>query len=661
MVLLFSLLALPSIQSRLASYSANLLSKRLNAHISIESLAIKPGITVGLENLKVYDKHEKPILSVKSLDITRFSIRLKARKIQVAEVTTDSLVFMLHTQVGDSTTNLMALLGPLGSKTDSSPKKEKPSKPWSINVKRVSLHEVHFEHRNFNQKPIPYGIDWNHNIIQDLHGEIKDFLFTDTLISAKIRHLEFLEGSGFAVSSLKGKVALSSQKIQVEEMQLKTPSSNLDFDYLLTYDNFGSFRDFVNDVQMKGHFTPSRLALSDLVYFVPPFKGLDDFVWITGSVSGAVANLGTKDLKLLLGKKTRLLIDFTSRGLPDVAQTYFDVHVKDFYTTREDLTSFHLPGKDSLQYLQLPPHLDSLAYGGLKGFFTGKIDDFTSRATVTSNLGEVTTNIRLYQDEMTQELAYNGTIRGEQVQLGNLSLQQELLEGVNVRLKVEGRGTDPKTMDVRLAGSIDSLWFMGNELNQIAVNASMANQTAQGAVTLYDELAAIHLEGKVNLHHREPHTNLTIAIKEADLYGLHFTDSTHQAKLTGGISADIRGYQPDQINGTLSIDTLLYTVNGKKLAVNRLFAEQKSQSDTISHKVFTIKSDLFDLYSTSTIPYTDLVSTTTTYLGNIMPTLMHQEKAKAFSSYSSKDFTAEITWKNTRDVLNIFLPPLRIA
>ncbi len=660
-MLLFSLLALPSIQSRLASYSANLLSKRLNAHISIESLAIKPGITVGLENLKVYDKHEKPILSVKSLDITRFSIRLKARKIQVAEVTTDSLVFMLHTQVGDSTTNLMALLGPLGSKTDSSPKKEKSPNPWSINVKRVSLHKVHFEHRNFNQKPIPYGIDWNHNIIQDLYGEIKDFLFTDTLISAKIRHLEFLEGSGFAVSSLKGEMALSSQKIQLEEMQLKTPSSNLDFDYLLTYDNFGSFRDFVNDVQMKGDFKPSRLALDDLVYFVPPFKGLDNFLWITGSVSGSVANLGAKNLKILTGKNTRLLVDFTTRGLPDVAHTHFDIHVKDSYCTQEDLTSLRLPSKEHVRYLQLPPHLDSLKYGGIKGFFTGSITNFNSKATLHSNLGEVATNIHLYKDKMTQEIAYNGTIEGKQIQLGNLSLQQELLEHVDVQLKVKGRGTDPKTMVINVEGSIDSLWFMQNQLNQIAVNASMENQTAQGKVVLHDELASVNVEGTVDLDSHEPHTNLTIAIKKADLYGLHFTDSTHKSMLTGTISADLYGYKPDKINGTLSLDTLLYDVAGKTMRIDHLLAKQESFSDTTLHKVFTIQSDLFDLYSTSSIPYADLVSTTTSYLGNIMPQLMQQKRAQALFSYPSTDFMAEITWKNTHDLLNIFFPPLRIA
>ena len=658
---LFSLLSLPSVQSGLASISAKILSKRLNTNISIERVTITPGLTIIVDELKIHDTEDKPITDVKELKITRFHLRRKTQKIRIAAVSVDSLIFNIHIAPGDSVSNLNALLSQL-SDPDTTPTRSE-AKPWTIAISRISLKDVHFENRNFNEKPAPIGIDWNHNVINNLHGEIKNLSINDTLIKAQIKHIEFHEGSGFTLSSLSGDFTYSDQQIGLNGIKLKTPYSHLDFSYNLRYENMQAFADFVNEVNMDGQFSLSRLSLDDLVYFVPDLEGMSDLVWMSGNISGPVSNLRATGLEIVSGNSTRLLTDFKMRGLPDIEKTFFDINIRSLYTTPEEITSFHLPSKDSALFVTLLENLDSLSHISVFGFFTGYIKNFVAEANLETNLGKLSTDIKLSQSKKSGKIEYDGIIKGTDIEAGILSQQQSTIGSLDINMDIHGTGTNPKNMTAELNGSVDSLWFRDNQFNSIVINAGFDRMKASGNVVINDELAMLDITGTVNLRDKIPYTNVEVKVKDADLYRLHLLDSTHPAIISTTLYADAYGYKPDEINGTLRAFDTKYKLHTDSLFVRELFLNHKSTTDSLDklHKVLTIESDIFDLFATSSIPYEKFVSTFEQYIQNIAPEILQKETVDETYLWSSEDFIANIKFKETKELTNLFIPSLSLA
>lgn len=601
----------------------------------------------------IHDHEDNTIIDVKRLDITRFKLRPNTHEIRIAAASLDSLVFKIHTAPGDSISNLAGLLQKFSSEETQS---DTTAAPWSVSIARVSLNNAHFEDRNFNEKPIPLGIDWNHTVVSNLNGEIKNVNINDSLISAKVRHVDFNEISGFSVTAMKGDISYSPKAIMLENIKLKTTYSDLEFNYNLLYEDMSAFRDFINLVQMEGDFNLSRLALEDLVYFAPLFQGLNNFVWLSGSIKGTVSDLKANNMELIAGDRFRLLTDFAVKGLPDIEKTLFDINIKKLFTTTQDVTSFQLPFRESELFLELPENLDSLKYCSVTGFFTGYMKNFVAKADINTNLGDITTDIQLAQNIYSGELEYDGLISGKDIQAGLLAQQYDILGSLDVNIDVKGQGIDPETMNIRMDGSIDSLWFMDNRFNSIAINASYIDKIATGSVALNDELAFINIDGTIDLQKEEPYTFVDVVIENADLHGLHLLDSTNRTIISTNIHADAHGLKPDLINGTIIANNTIYTSNGDTLIIDEFEITQKSINDSSLHKVLTISSDVFDMYSTSSIPYSEVIPTITQYIRNIAPELLTTDTLAGRHSWSTENFIANIKFKNTRDVSRIFMP-----
>ncbi|HPE86113.1 MAG: translocation/assembly module TamB [Bacteroidales bacterium] len=647
-------------QSKLASFSASYLSQRFNTHITIERIAISPGLALKVQGFNFQDINDNAIAAVKKLEVKRLHFSRKKRHIQIGAITADSLLFNVHIFPDDSSSNLEKFLLQF-SDTDTTGVTQ-PGKAWSIGIDRVSLAGAHVENRNFNKIPIPAGIDWNHTVLSGVTGEIKNVLVTDSLITANIKHLEFREISGLTVSACSGDFTLSSSEISVDEVKIKTAHSDLDFDFALLFETLLDFQYFIDSVPIQGEFRLSRLALDDLVFFVPDLQGIKDFIWIQGDISGPVSNLNGKNLELIAGTHTRLLTDFSILGLPYIDQTRFTFQIDELFTTPTDISGFSLPATEGAFYLSLPEVLDSLQYVVLTGSFTGTLTDFISKATLKTNLGTASANIRLHQNSLTNKLEYKGRIKGKGINAGVILQQQNLLDRFNLTMEIDGKGIDPATMQVSLTGSIDSLGFMDNKFTEITINSKFIENTANGTISIRDELGCVEIGGNVDLQRETPYANLTVDIKDMDLFGLHLTDSNHMAKVSTTLYAQTNGFHPDKMNGKLSALNTTYTEKHDTLYIQEFTLEQVStKAGAYYNKEVTLNSDFLALFAAGNIPYQDFPAFITCYIQRLTPHLSSDSTTKISIRDNGDQFVTRIKIQEIDPLARIFFPALRIA
>lgn len=645
-------------QSWLASRSASFLSSKLNTHISIQKVSITPGLQIRINDVRVHDNENHPILDIKSLDVTRLRIRSKVHQIHVSTVAIDSLDFKIHTQPNDTISNLGELLRHIPSGNSSN---TTASAPWTIEVDRISLLNSQFENRNFNNTPTPSGIDWNHNIIRNLNGEFKNLIIRDDSITTRIQYIGFTDHSGFSITSASGNFAYSPTYITATSLKIKTPHSDLDFDFALRYSNILDFQDLFNKVVLSSDFRLSRLSLDDLVFFAPELNGLFDLVWMEGKISGPISNLVGDDIEIVTGKETRILTDVAIIGLPDAANTFYTFNIQDLYTTPSDLQSFYLPSGEDTYKLILPKNLDSLEYCRVSGFFGGYLTDFQSSAQFKTNLGDITTDIQVSKNSATGNLKYAGIIKAKRLQAGILGEIPDMLGSVDLSLMVSGTGTNPETMMISLNGTMDSLIYKDEIINRISINGTYDHRLAKGNISLDDELGMLKINGLADLQIKNPSVDLSIEITNADLQGLQLTDSLNQAFLSTTLYCKTIGFDPDYIQGHINASNTLYVSNGDSLKVSNISIEQQITKDKDYNKTINFDSDFVDLYASGDMMYEYIPHALKTIKDELLPKMDQNSISDHSIDTEGGELEISIKLKNTTDLLAIFMPSINIS
>ena len=627
-------------------------------HISIQQVAITPGLQIRINDIAVHDNDNSTILDIKSLDVTRLLIRSKAHQIHVASIAIDSLDCKIHTQPNDTISNLGQVLLRMQSNNSVD---TVASVPWKIVVNRISLLNSQFENRDFNNTPIPSGIDWNHNIIYNLNGEFKDLVFQGDSITTQIKYFGFDEQSGFSITSASGKFAYSPKYITASSLKIKTPHSDLDFDFALRYTDLNDFQDLYNKVIMSGDFRLSRLSLDDLVFFAPELNGLFDLVWMEGKISGPISNLAGESIEMVTGNETRILTDVGIIGLPDAANTFYTFNIQDLYTTPRDLESFHLPGGDEVYKLVLPTNLNSLEYCRVKGFFGGYLTDFQSSAQFMTNLGDITTDIQVSKNSATGKLKYAGIIKANRLQVGILSGNPERLGSVNLSLMVSGTGTNPETMMVSLNGTVDSLVYEDKIVNRISLNGTYDHRLAKGSINLDDELGMLEIDGIADLQIKEPSMDLTVKITNADLQGLQLTDSLNSAFLSTTLYCNILGFDPDFIQGQIIADSTLYVSNGDSLNITNISIDQQINRENNYNKTINLSSDFIDIYASGDMMYEFIPHAIKNIQYELLPRMATDSIIDHAIDAEGGELEISIKLYNTTDLLALFMPSMQIS
>ncbi|MDQ3073631.1 MAG: hypothetical protein M3Q97_10260, partial [Bacteroidota bacterium] len=382
-------------------------------------------------------------------------------------------------------------------------------------------------------------MDWDHIKVTGLNGTIARLVIDGDDIRARIRGLDFKEQSGFELLTLNTNFSFTSEQIELASLYLKTPNSEIQ-DYLkFTYDDVSAFGNFIDSVTMEADFVRSTISLKDLSYFTDALANKTDAIKISTQVRGTISNINLNDLELTFGNESYIKGRAALNGLPDITETFMDVRLSGLHSNAREVARL-------LPEIPLPQEVYRLGDIGIKGRFTGFINDFVSNSTVTTDIGNVITDVNLKLADNPAYSSYSGKMETQSFNLG-LLLANDMLGRITMTGGVEGTGMTIESMKARLLADIQTIDFNQYTYHNVNILGNLENQFFNGDLEIGDDNLDIDFTGSIDNRGGKPFFDFVADIRKANLRNLHFTKDT--INLVTRIDIELYGTDPDEIEG----------------------------------------------------------------------------------------------------------------
>lgn len=648
-VTIYSVLRTPAFQRFAGRMAADYITSGFGIEVYLDKLRLSDMLYLELEGLKVFDHHKQVILEAGNLRVQIKELSPRENIFRMESLSLTDAGFYLHWYAADTAVNLDYLLAPLGS---TSADTAVSRKPMTVTCGEISLNNVAFGFTDDRFGHPGDRMDFKDIFISDIGFLAKEVSINGDSIVANIRQLTFQEKSGLKVFEFSAETSVSPTGIRTRGLGLKTDriAANMDLNFL--YHGYDKLGYFIDSVYIKADIRESLLTLADLGCFAPELRNMEDPVLFSGEINGYVSDFATRDFRFNLGNFTEFSGHVALRGLPDIYATYAKLDIEQFIVAVEDIGSFNLPVPEG--HLILPGPLGELGIASLTGTYEGLYNDFKADLQLVSDLGSVNFKGFLKVDEKTRQPVYSGNVYGQSLDLKALTEIEEL--GLtDLDIEFEGKSFDPDQLDVFLNGWIENMDFRDYSYEKIIFGGHLLGKSYDGRLVIMDPFVNLSFLGKVDFNQIRPSFDFTCTIEDAFFYELNLSDKSRDMNLSAEIKGAFSGINPDDFEGHIDIDRLVYHENGKDYRLANLDLTRIRKSGI--RDVFTLKSDLVDADITGPLSFPRLADDIVTLI-----------RGTAFSNPEGQGHTdpsqvvdIDIRLKDMDPVSAIFFPEVHIS
>ncbi len=643
--LIFSL-QFKQVQTWAAKKAANYLSSALKTKVVINSLYLKPFKSLVIEGLYIQDLDKDTLINTPKLivDISYFAPFSK-RKITLNSIEVENGKFYLK-KYKDSTTNLSFVIdyfnqGPTSDTT-------KKRKPFEVLINNVVVRNVDFKYKNFLfRDTLIKSINYNDVDIKNLSTSLKELDFKNHLFKAQVNQLNFKEKCGFILTNLTGLVTVDTNRIIVENMLIKTPSSIVTDYFSMKFKNYQDFTDFNHKVIMDGHFKNAKLNAKDVAFFTTNVAQMKSIIEVNGDIKGKVDDLKTKNLTLKIGKATYLKGDFHVKGLPDLNNTFLDLNFDQVYSNKTDI-EYIIEKATGKKPTNIPDIIKKFGNINFSGQFTGFKNDFIAYGDFKTKLGRVKSDVNM-KINAAGFPSYSGKIQAIDFNLGEL-IDEPSLNRTSFTTNINGKGFDIKSLTETLTAKASYFDYNNYRYTNITVDGKINSKLFDGILTVNDKNIKLNFNGKANLNPQLPEFKFIANVKGANLHKLNFTKDTIQ--IDADITTNFNGNSLDNIQGNLAISKIRLTNTVNSYLVDSVYLKAEGLGN---NRLLALTSDIGDAYIKGDYDLATLPSAFKTIVKKYIPSF--QTKIYPFKN---QNFEFNFDLKNFDFVSNLLIPKLKI-
>lgn len=638
------------VQTYLTGKISAYLSEKLNAKVSVERVDIDFFNTLVLEGLIIEDQHRKNLASVSSIYTSIDFIDREKQIISIDKVSLEGLDLSLTVYKNEENLNLQFLIDAFssGDTSDSS---------WNIDFESIELIDSKFSYKNENKTDSAqkFGVNYDDLELSNLNLALQNISFAGDTVFANIKNLRFDEKSGFKLEKLSGYAYTCGTELKLKNLYIHTPESDIMTGLSFHYESYDDYKDFLNKVIMKSSFAPSNINFSDIAYFAPDLEGINKNIRLTGDIKGTITALKARDIDIELGQNTRIKGDIDMSGLPVIEETFIQLKLDEFMTTKEDLGEIPVPPFNKRQFLEIPDNIKELGLIRFNGEFTGFYHDFVAYGNFTTKLGKISSDISLNYDEKSKKTSYSGFLALSNFDIGKYFDIKDM-GAVTLKTKVKGSGFTKNEIDATVEGNIQSLVYNRYVYRDAQINGHIADKQFQGNLTVNDENLNMEFDGEVNFTESLPEFKFVSKITNARFAKLGLIDRDSSSLLSSNIIFDFKGSNPDNIIGNIIIKNLQYSEKSKKYNIHnvRLLATENG-----SYRNLKIYSDLLEAEINGKFSLAELPSTFNDHFSRII--LQNNSTSKKKTTGKVQDFTYRIDIKNSQPITELFIQDLEIS
>jgi len=512
---------------------------------------------------------------------------------------------------------------------------------WKIAAKKITLKGSAFLLNSSPRPPVPNEFDPSHLGVSDINFEINNIRVIKDTIRAQIAHLSAKERSGIQIKQLTADASVSPNATICRNLLLETNNSRLQNYYAMHYTRFPDFTDYIQKVKMVGRLQQSTVDSRDVAYFAPVLRKYPTRIRISGNVTGTVDDLAGKNLNITDGD-TYLKGNLSLKGLPEISTTFINLQQGEIFTTNNALFKY-------APELRTNPNVavEKINYAHYKGSFTGYTDNFTASGVLATNLGTITSDIKLNIPDMNSKRAvYSGVVNTAGFEIGPL-LRMPFLGSISFRANVSGTAFDPENAAVTINGFINHFDVNGYRYHNITAEGKLAKKRFDGNVLVDDPNLALAFYGDVDFNNNVLDINAKANLLKSDLKALKLTEDSVLA--TADFDLNFVGTNIDDFLGYSKLYNINLIRNAHRLDVDSISVQTTSED---GQKLLILESNDVAARIKGKYQLSTLHRSVQFYVAGYLPNYII-----APTSYApDQDLTFSVTTRNIDSLLAVLLP-----
>ncbi len=638
------------VQTTLAQFATEQLSKDLNTTIHIGKVAITPLKSIELVDIYALDLEKDTIIKAQNISILMSNINLKGNKIKVKKVSLNEADIQLIKREGKHGFSFQFIIDHFQSET----KKEKNNKPFLIIANKIELKNSRFRFKDYRAKAEYSGMDFTDLDAQGINLTFSEFKSLGSNIKVNIDHLSTIEKSKFNLKNFNGNVELDSNFVQIDKLKITTDKSEIVTDFFrFDFDDPSYWEDdYVNKIKMTSYFRKTSLNLSDLAYFTSFFEGIDREVLLSGKFEGTVSDFQTTDLFLKIDKNTEFRGDLAIKGLPKTSNTYFTSKNFVLKTNETELKRIDIPPFTQNQTISLPKEFDGLGDIDISGNITGKFDDLLGNILVTTDQGEVHADVRYWNTNNTSYL--DGILIANELNVGHFANEKDL-GNLSADLDTKFAWNSKNGIDLKAKGDISQISYNDYDYKDIKIDGQFTDKSFNGSASIKDKNGEIDFLGEVNLENEMPEYEFKTSVKNLNLTKLKLINDTNTHVITANVEIAGKGSNIDNSLGEINISDIIYKQNDLVYSKKQI---NITSSIKDSLRNIQLESDIADATLTGKFNTSDLPQTFDIVEQQIFPALFSSLDTFAITD---EEFEFNILIKDYDPIYELFTPTFYIS
>jgi len=530
----------PGVQTYLVRKLTDHFSQKYNTNVTIQGVSISFFNKVILKDVLIRDQKNDSLLFVHELAASINSFSIKKRTVGIDKLELNNTLLTIDSDSA-GIPNYQFIV-------DLFAKKEAPKTADSL---RFDFNMKRFE---FNNASVNYGFrdsTGHHQMdLRNIKLDISDLELQYDKIAFDITQFQLNDHdhTDFQLENFSAQFVSTPDSINLNHLYALTSNSeitelNLKIDKKKTGTEFD-----LKKMKFNMDLKKSRISLKDIGKMVPLLKGMEENIEMLGQVSGTLEDLKGKNIALSMGENTQLAFDLYLSGLPDFANTYMHIDLKQSFADFNDLSKVKLPDNFPLHQLKLPSQLLEAGIVEYKGNFTGLFSDFVAYGTFKSKWGMFTTDLSFVPSE-GDKLKINGTLKTNNFKIGEF-LQTDLMDRITFNGDIKGL-LNQQTHDfsAKVSGKIDSVFVYNYQYKNIQMNGDILNKKFDGFMVVDDPNLKLRFDGKFDLNVPVPVFNFQMLLENANLKALNFDHKFKRSEVSFALDANFTGNNIDNIDG----------------------------------------------------------------------------------------------------------------
>ena len=657
-ILLIFVLNNSRVQNMVMKRVTVVLSQTLGNHVSVGDMSMSWFNNITMSDLLVTCNNGDTVLSAPELICRLNILAVASRNIDIRRIVLNNADIRLANDPETDEVNIKFIINRFKSE-------EKTSSKWDFGIRSIELNNCRFSYKNpLKTFDKPFGMDYADIDVSRMNMLLSDFqLAGDSLgggVRFRIRNLSGVEKCGLELISMTSDFIVNNNNLSFSNLTFKTSVSSMHatgisfrFDSLKDYSDGSYISKVVKNVEILS----SDIAFEDISHFVPYFDNYSGIVNLAGTISGTVESLNGENLDLIFGEMTRINGNFDLRGLPNLRTTLIYVDISEMITCPKDIELVQiarLPGG----HVTIPENMHQLETIEFKGNFTGFFDDFVTFGTLSTNLGNFSTDLSirpLKDSDIDTTFTFRGRMRTEHFNLGKL-LMQPAIGIMTMSGEVEGSASVQGRIQALLEGNIRSVDLGGYQYRDITVNGAVNNRVYDGHLSIDEPNIKVDFSGKVDMTESIPAFDFFADVERAKLYNLKLVEKDTSSFAAFKIKAEFSGTNIDNLSGDLELKNSLIRRNSREIEINDLIIFTKEIRDT---NQFILRSDIFDAEIRGQYQFLKLPESFFSMVKNFAPAW-----APTYAnpdSLSLNNFRFDAKFKDTQKLTDFFVNEFSVA